>query len=116
MNNPMKLVPNPVPKIVAEYKEDFGMDVEVYFHNSRSSNLDLDNFNYRAVNVPNKPASGRGPGIFTHTGDEYFNKFGNRVYAVVVKKGYSIIQMEDDVSNKVEVFIPMNRVEEIIKM
>tara|TARA_R110000737_G_scaffold239935_2_gene251781 strand:+ start:1045 stop:1395 length:351 start_codon:yes stop_codon:yes gene_type:complete len=116
MNNPMKLVPNPVPKIVAEYKEDFGMDVEVYFHNSRSSNLDLDNFNYRSVSVSNKPASGRGPGIFTHTGDEYFNKFGNRVYAVVVQKGHVIIQMEDDVSNKVEVFIPMNRVEEIIAL
>jgi len=113
MYNPMKLIPNVVPKIVAEYKEDFGMDVEVYYHNSRSANLDIDNFKFRSVNV-NKPAFGKGPGIFTHTGDEYFNKFGDRVYLVVVQKGNVIIQMEDDVSNKVEVFIPMNRVEEII--
>jgi hypothetical protein len=68
------------------------------------------------VNVQGKPASGRGPGIFTHTGDEYFNKFGGKVYAVVAKKGTVIIQMEDDVSNKVEVFIPMNRVLEFVEL
>ena len=116
MRNPMNLVPNPVPKIIAEYREDFGMDVEIYYHNSRSANLDLDNFKFRPVNVRRKPASGAGPGIFTHTGDEYFNKFGNRVYLVVVTKGAAIIQMEDDVSNRVEAFLPMNRVQEIIEL
>jgi len=102
--------------IVAEYKEDFGMDVEVYFHSTRAANIDVDNFKFRPVNVQGKPASGRGPGIFTHTGDEYFNKFGGNIFAVVVQKGFAIIQIEDDVSNKVEVFIPQNRVEEIIAL
>lgn len=114
MHNPMQLIPNPIPKIVAEYKEDFGMDVEVYYHNSRSANLDLDNFRFRQVNVRNKAASGKGPGIFTHCGDEYFNKFGNRVYLVVVTKGAAIVQSEDDVNHKIEVFLPRNRVQEII--
>ncbi|MCP4973398.1 MAG: hypothetical protein GY914_06960 [Prochlorococcus sp.] len=103
-------------KIMIEYKNDFDMDVEVYFHNTRSSGLDVDNFKFRPVNVTNKPAHGKGPGIFTHTGDEYFNKFGDKVYAVVVCKGKAVMQIEDDVSNKVEVFIPENRVEEIIAL
>ena len=112
----MSTIKSVAQSIQAEYKDDFGMDVEVYFHNTRAANIDVDNFKFRSVNVQGKPASGKGLGIFTHTGDEYFNKFGGNIFAVVVQKGFAIVQIEDDVSNKVEVFIPQNRVEEIISL
>lgn len=101
--------------IIKDYK-DAGEEVEVYLHNSNSADINEVNFKYRAVNVSNKPASGKGVGIFTHTGTEYFSKFGKNVYAVVVEKNSAIAQMEEDDMSNIEYFVPANKVIEIFKI
>ena len=53
----MSTIKSVAQSIQAEYKDDFGMDVEVYFHNTRAANIDVDNFKFRSVNVQGKPAS-----------------------------------------------------------
>ena len=63
-------------QIVAEYAE-VDVKVDVYFHNSNQANLV--ELNWLADNNSSVI------GAFVHLGDdEYFNRYGNHTYAVVI--------------------------------
>lgn len=100
--------------LAEDYKEDFGLIVEVYYYNSPLEYLDVNNFKFSPLSGEGIPSSGHGPGILVHTGDEHFEKNGENLYAVVVQKGFEIEQLSVDGSGMIEIFIPQNRVEDIV--
>ena len=95
-----------------------GYDPEVLFHSSTQQNLEADSFRYRPVNVPNKGASGKGPGIFTHGYDVDGSKFGGNVYAVIYDKSSPTYSGKEDTSDTAisETFIPQKAVDEITRI
>ena len=95
-----------------------GYDPEILFHSSTQQNLDSDNFRYRPVNVPNKGASGKGPGIFTHGYDVDGSKFGGNVFAVIYDKKSPTYSGKEDTSDTAinETFIPQKAVGEITRI
>ena len=102
-------------EIEKEYKDYGGGDVDVTFHTTMAKDLNRDNFDYRPVGSKAKAGFGKGPMIFTSGVSETpkYKGFGNRIYAVVHKKGKGIAGREDDVSGRFEIGIPQSDVLEI---
>jgi hypothetical protein len=100
-----------------EIKADYDVsEVDFYFHNSRNDDLDETNFKFRATASAAKASFGKGLGIFTHSGDEYFNKFGAYTYVVVVAKNSGITEREEEGKNNFETFVPANKVLEVARI
>lgn len=97
-----------------EYWEEKGKAVDVYFHNSPCPNLDEFSFAYRAAGSACKGFYGEG--IFTHSCDPYFKKYGKHTYAVLVQKGSGAQREEEDGNMHIETFILKNRVLEITQL
>ena len=95
-----------------------GFEAEVLFHSSPQANLEADSFRYRPVNVPNKGASGKGAGIFTHGYDTDGSKFGGNVFAVIYDKKKPTYAGKEDTSATAidEIFIPQQAVEELTRI
>ena len=91
-------------------------EYDMLIHSSRSKNLDLDTFNFRPSNLPDKAAYGKGPGIFTHgarDADKY-NDFGPYKYGVLVRKNRPTYPSKIDSNDpRGEVFVPRDTVEDI---
>lgn len=101
-------------KEAVEYWVTRGQSVEVYLHNTHASNLDEFSFRYRAAQSVAKGYHGKG--IFTHSGDSYFSKFGRVVYAVLVKKGAGTSREEEEGNAHIETFIPQSQVLEMVQV
>ena len=97
-----------------EYWTEKGQEVEVYLHNTHSLDLDEHSFNYRQAQSVTKVYHGKG--IFTHSGDPYFEKFGRQVYAILVKKGAGKSMEEEEGNSHIETFIPQSQVLEMVQL
>jgi hypothetical protein len=97
-----------------EYWSEKGQEVEVYLHNTHALDLDEYSFNYRQAQSITKGYHGKG--IFTHSGDSYFEKFGRQVYAILVKKGAGKSMEEEEGNAHIETFIPQSQVLEIVQL
>ena len=93
-----------------------GFDAEVLFHSSPAPSLG--DFNFRPVNVQNKAAYGKGPGIFTHGASTDASKYGGNVYAVIYDKKSPTFAGKEDTSDTAidEIFIPEKGVEELARI
>ena len=97
-----------------EYWAGQGQEVDVYLHNTHALDLDEFSFNYRAAQSIAKGYHGKG--IFTHSGDKYFSKFGKQVYAILVKKGAGKSMEEEEGNAHIETFVPQSQILEMIEL
>ena len=103
--------------IQKEYTDlDLGL-VDVYFHNSTSSGLHQDNFNHKY-----DPKGSKETGMFVHMGDDWFQQYGGKTYAVVVMDREVLVtsrpvdSMHATLSDKKEIFLSKSLVEEIVEL
>lgn len=102
-------------KEAIEYWSDRGVQSDVLYHNTHKGDLDEMNFRYRSAQSVAKGYYGEG--IFTHSGnDNYFEKFGRVLYAVVVKKGAGKTMEEEEGNRHMETFVQRLQVLEIIEL
>lgn len=105
---------------LAKAKKEWDMeDLDMAIHSSPSGNLSIDDYRFRPVNVPNKPSSGKGNGIFTHgvlDADKY-NDYGANKYGVLYnKKAKTYSNKIDDMDDRGETFITEDDVYDIIPL
>jgi len=94
-------------------------DSDITFQHSMRPNRNINDFNSRPVNVPNKAAFGKGPGLFGHglTDAHKFERFGPNVYAIVHPKNKPTYSGKMDTeSNLNETFIRTPDIEDLVKI
>jgi len=101
-----------------ELQKDYP-DSDIIFQHSMNPNRDINNFRSRPVNVPNKAAFGKGPGLFGHglTDANKFEQFGPNVYAIVYPKKTRVFPGKMDTeSNLDEIFVRTPDIEDLVKV
>jgi len=101
-----------------ELQKDYP-DSDITFQHSMNPNRDINNFRSRPVNVTNKAAFGKGPGLFGHglTDASKFEQFGPNVYAIVHPKNKPTFSGKMDTeSDLYETFIRTPDIEDLVKV
>jgi len=101
-----------------ELQKDYP-DSDITFQHSMNPNRDINNFRSRPVNVSNKAAFGKGPGLFGHglTDASKFEQFGPNVYAIVHPKNKPTFSGKMDTeSDLYETFIRTPDIEDLVKV
>lgn len=114
---------------LAAFREEMKIDYpdsDVTFHRSLSPNLkisgakdDPNAFKYKTINVPNKAGFNQGQGIFTFGLEDTakFGSFGPHIYGGVYPKNARVFSGRMDTeSDKNEIFIRENDLEDLIKV
>ena len=94
-------------------------DSDITFQHSMNPDRDINNFRSRPVNVSNKAAFGKGPGLFGHglTDASKFEQFGPNVYAIVHPRNKPTFSGKMDTeSNLNESFIRTPDIEDLVKV